>query len=139
MRSPFSCNTGFADSSPLTCSIRHCRSAAYALRAHGGPPTIDSYQGHPFLAELAAKAQVESGSKAAADGEGRPPRQATGGTPAGLHAAALLDGGGSGARPKQAPPKSTASAPQLMDLLSLDEVGRRYQRMFLRTTLCMCA
>ena len=109
----------------LTWSVHLGRSAAYALRAHGGPPTIDTYQGHPFLEELAAKAQAESSSTAPVDGEGRPPRPATGATPAGLRAAAALDGG-KGAAPKQAPPKSTASAPQLMDLLSLDEVRRRH-------------
>lgn len=115
-----------------------CRSAAYALRAHGGPPTIDSYQGHPFLAELAAKAQAESGGNAPVDGEGRPPRPATGGAPAGLRASAALDGG-KGAGPKQAPPKSTASAPQLMDLLSLDEVSRLLSGATVLAALCNCA
>ena len=119
--------------------VHTCRSAAYALRAHGGPPTIDSYQGHPFLAELAAKAQAESGSKAPADGEGRPPRPATGGTPAGLRAAALVAGGGNGAGLKQAPPKATASAPQLMDLLSLDEVRHMLRRDVVAAALCNCA
>ncbi|KAK9838354.1 hypothetical protein WJX81_006733 [Elliptochloris bilobata] len=95
------------------------RSSAYALRAYSTPPTVDSYQGHPFLAELDAKAQAE--------GEGRPPRPATGGLltvgakAAGIARGAAVPNGAPAAPPKQAPPKSTASAPQLMDLLSLDE------------------
>ena len=113
------------------------RSAAYALRAHGGPPTIDTYQGHPFLEELAAKAQAESA--APADGEGRPPRPATGGTPAGLRAAAAALDGSKSAVPKPAPPKSTASAPQLMDLLSLDEVRRFLYGNAISAAPCNCA
>jgi len=114
------------------------RSAAYALRAYARPPTIDCYQGHPFLAELDGKAAAEAG------GVGRPPaapRPAARGPPAaGVAPAAAPAGapprGGSaaGARTDAAAAaaplpatlhKATASAPQLMDLLSLDEVRGR--------------
>ena len=115
------------------------RSAAYALRAYSLPPTIDSYQGHPFLAELDAKAQAE--------GSGRPPAApkpaAEAGASKGPHGRAPAGAGGistvsvgpvahASAAPKAAAaPKATASAPQLMDLLSLDEVcGASAQTVF---------
>jgi len=119
-------------------SVRR-RSATYALRAYARPPTIDCYQGHPFLAELDGKAAAEAG------GDGRPPAAprpaargppATGAAPAAAPAGAPPKGGSAagartGTAAAAAPPppatlhKATASAPQLMDLLSLDEVRGR--------------